>query len=67
MATTSVSLQEVLSAIGGPLEEQSLWALLRQTTKSLAKALQGKLRANSADIFIPERNLKLILMHMRMI
>ena len=42
MAATPVSLQEVLSAIGGPLEEQSLWALLYQTSKSLAKALQGK-------------------------
>ena len=47
MATTSVSLQEVLSAIGGPLEEQSLWALLRQTTKSLTKALQGTPSRNS--------------------
>lgn len=38
---TPVSLQEVLSAIGGPLEEQSLWALLYQTSKSLIKALKG--------------------------
>ena len=41
MATASVSLQDVLYAIGGPLEEKSLWALLSQSTKSLAKALQG--------------------------
>lgn len=42
MAAVPVTLQEVLSAIGGPLEEQSLWALLYQTSKSLEKALQGK-------------------------
>ena len=41
MAIIPVTLQEVLSAIGGPLEEQSLWALLYQTSKSLEKALQG--------------------------
>lgn len=41
-AYPAVTLQEVLSAIGGPLEEQSLWALLYQTSKSLEKAVQGK-------------------------
>ena len=44
MATTHVNLQEVLSAIGGPLDEQTLWALLCQASKSLTKALQGRVR-----------------------
>jgi hypothetical protein len=52
MAVIPVTLQEVLSAIGGPLEEQSLWALLYQTSKSLEKALQGKLAHAQIDNLI---------------
>lgn len=55
MVATPVSLQEVLSAIGGPLEEQSLWALLYQTSKSLKKALQGKRmrRYTKMEVYTP--------------
>lgn len=46
----SVSLQDVLCAIGGPLEEKSLWALLSQSTKSLTKALQGMKSKNINNV-----------------
>lgn len=36
-----VSLQDVLSAVGGPLEEKSLWALLYQAHDALRKGIEG--------------------------
>lgn len=39
-----VTLQEVLSAIGGPLSEVSLWALLYRAHEGLKRAIEGKER-----------------------
>lgn len=41
MATKQVSLQDVLSALGGPLEERALWALSCQALAALKKSIQG--------------------------
>ena len=43
MPTPHVSLQEVLSALGGPLEERALWALLRQGASTLAREIRGEI------------------------
>ena len=36
-----VSLRDILSAVGGPLEETSLWALLSQSCSLLENELRG--------------------------
>ena len=36
-----VTLQDILSALGGPLEETSLWALLSQSCSLLENELRG--------------------------
>ena len=43
MPTPHVSLQDVLSALGGPLEERALWALLRQGASTLAREIRGEI------------------------
>jgi len=42
MPTPHVSLQDVLSAAGGPLEERALWALLRQAAITLKREISGE-------------------------
>ena len=38
---TQISLQDVLSVVGSPLGEKSLWALLNQAHQLLEKAIEG--------------------------
>lgn len=41
MPKLHVTLSEVLQALGGPLEEPTLWALLHQASAAVHTALEG--------------------------
>lgn len=56
MPTPTVSLSDVLQAVGGPLEERALWALLHQAISALREEMKGeRIRTQS-------RNFKIILL-----
>ena len=41
MDKADISLQDILTALGGPLEEKALWALLYQAASYLERELRG--------------------------